>query len=74
MGSASQPFKAQWLLYVPPTLIINFAFCPQSVFMGFLWFLEQTAIISQNSINQLSIVMVKCLVLFQVRTEFLNII
>jgi hypothetical protein len=31
-------------------------------------------IISLNSINQLTFVMVKCGVLFEVRTEFLNII
>jgi hypothetical protein len=42
------------------------------VFMGFLRFLLQTAIISLNSINQLIFVMVKCGVLFEVRTEFLN--
>jgi hypothetical protein len=33
-----------------------------------------TAIISLNTINQLISVMVKCGVLFEVRTEFLNII
>jgi hypothetical protein len=32
------------------------------------------AIISLNSVNQLIFVMVKCDVLFEVRTEFLNII
>jgi hypothetical protein len=36
--------------------------------------LENTAIISLNSVNQLIVVMVKCGVLFEVRTEFLNII
>jgi hypothetical protein len=40
--------------------------------MGFVWFSEQTSIISLNSINQLIFVMVKCGVLFEVRTEFLN--
>jgi hypothetical protein len=34
--------------------------------------LTVTAIIYSNSINQLIFVMVKCGVLFQVRTEFLN--
>jgi hypothetical protein len=34
----------------------------------------KTAIISLNNINQLIFVMVKCDVLFEVRTEFLNII
>jgi hypothetical protein len=32
------------------------------------------AITSLNSVNQLIFVMVKCSVLFEVRTEFLNII
>jgi hypothetical protein len=32
----------------------------------------QTAIISLNNVNQLIFVMVKCGVLFEVRTEFLN--
>jgi D-alanyl-lipoteichoic acid acyltransferase DltB (MBOAT superfamily) len=43
------------------------------VFMGFVWFSLQTAIISLNNVNQLIFVMVKCGVLFEVRTEFLNI-
>jgi hypothetical protein len=31
------PFKAQWLLYVPPGLTFNnFTFCPNSVFMCFM--------------------------------------
>jgi hypothetical protein len=42
------------------------------VFIGFVRFSLQTAIISLNSINQLIFVMVKCGVLFEVRTEFLN--
>jgi hypothetical protein len=41
---------------------------------GFILFWEQTAIISLRSVNQLIFVMVKCDVLFEVRTEFLNII
>jgi hypothetical protein len=41
-------------------------------FKGFVWL--STAIISLNNINQLIFVMVKCSVLFMVRTEFLNII
>jgi hypothetical protein len=36
-----------------------------------VWFLLQTAVISLNSINQLSSVMVKCGVFFDVWTEFL---
>jgi hypothetical protein len=34
--------------------------------------LSLTAIVSLNGINQLIFVMVKCGVLFEVRTEFLN--
>jgi hypothetical protein len=44
------------------------------VFMSFALFSLQTAIISLNSVNQLIFVMVKYGVLFEVRTEFLNII
>jgi hypothetical protein len=44
----------------------------QFVFIGFAWFSLQTAIISLNNVNQLIFVMVKCGVLFEVRTEFLN--
>jgi hypothetical protein len=40
--------------------------------MGVAWFSEQAAIISLNSVNQLIVVMVKCGVLFEVRTQFLN--
>jgi hypothetical protein len=36
------------------------------------WLSVQTVIISLNNINQLIFVMVKCGVLFEVRTEFLN--
>jgi hypothetical protein len=32
------------------------------------------AITSLNSVNQLIVVMVKCGILFEVRTEFLNVI
>jgi hypothetical protein len=44
------------------------------VFMGFERLSLQAEIISLNSVNQLIFVMVKCDVLFEVRTEFLNII
>jgi hypothetical protein len=44
------------------------------LFVGFVWFSLQTGIISLNIINQLIAVMVECGVLFEVRTEFLNII
>jgi hypothetical protein len=40
----------------------------QSVFPGSAWLPQQTGIISLNSINQLIVVMVKCWVLFDVRT------
>jgi hypothetical protein len=42
--------------------------------MCFVWFSLLTAIISLNSINKLIYIMVKWGVLFEVRTEFLNII
>jgi hypothetical protein len=42
------------------------------VFVGFVWFSLWTAIIPLNSVNQLIFVMVKCSVLFEVRTGFLN--
>jgi hypothetical protein len=42
--------------------------------MDFVWFLLQTGIIYLNSINQLIFVMVKCGVLYEVRTAFLNIV
>jgi hypothetical protein len=41
--------------------------------MGLLWLSLQTTITSLNSITQMIFVMVKCDVLFEVRTEFLNI-
>jgi hypothetical protein len=40
--------------------------------MGSALFLEKTIIIFLNSINQLICVMVKCGVLFEVRTGFLS--
>jgi hypothetical protein len=37
-------------VYVTPTLTLrNFAFCPHSVFVYFLWFSEQTEIVFINS-------------------------
>jgi len=33
----------------------NTVFCPQSVFMGFVWISEQTAVISLCSINWLDV-------------------
>jgi hypothetical protein len=36
--NAHKPFKAQWLLYVPPGLTFsNSTFCQQCVFMWFVW-------------------------------------
>jgi hypothetical protein len=43
------------------------------VFTGSVQFSLYTAIISLNSVNQLMFTTVKCSVLFQVRTKFLNI-
>jgi hypothetical protein len=37
-----------------------------------MWFSMQTTTISLNGVNQLIFVKVKCGVLFEVRTEFLN--
>jgi hypothetical protein len=51
----------------------NSAFCPR-VKNGLLVIVRETAIVSQNSINQLVFVMVKCCVFFAVGTEFLRII
>jgi hypothetical protein len=42
--------------------------------MDFLRFPLSTTFTSINTINQLIFLMVKCGVLFQVRTEFLNVI
>jgi hypothetical protein len=40
-----RPFKAHWLLYVPPGLTLkNSTFCPHSVFMCAVWISEQTVI------------------------------
>jgi hypothetical protein len=44
------------------------------VFMDLVRFSVYTAIISLNSVNHLIFLMTKCGVLFEVRTEFLNII
>jgi hypothetical protein len=40
------------------------------VFVGFVWFFASTGIIFLNIVNKLIFVMVKCGVLFEVRTEF----
>jgi hypothetical protein len=44
------------------------------VSVAFVWLSEKTEMISLNSVNTFIAVMVKCVVLFEVRTEFLNII
>jgi hypothetical protein len=44
------------------------------IFISAVWLSVWTAIISLNSINQLIAVMVKWCVLFEVRTEFLDIV
>jgi hypothetical protein len=52
----------------------NSAFCPHNVFMCFVWVWEQTAIISQCSINWLVFITeTKCLYC-AVRTGYLNVI
>jgi hypothetical protein len=44
--------SSQWSLYVPPVLTFrNSTFCPQSIFVCFVWVSEQTAITSLYSIN-----------------------
>jgi hypothetical protein len=48
----------------------NSAFC----IFGICTILNIKKIISLNNVNQLIFVMVKCCVLFEVRTEYLNII
>jgi hypothetical protein len=56
-------FKAQWLLYVAPSLTFtNSVSCPHSVFMCFVWISEQTAIVSLHSSNwPVLITKVECL-------------
>jgi len=50
MSYFHKPFKAQWLLYVPPGLTFSSStFCPHNVFMCLVWISEQTAIISVYS-------------------------
>jgi hypothetical protein len=44
------------------------------IFMGSVWFSVHSPIVSLDSVNQLIFVMVKCGVLFDVRTELLSII
>jgi hypothetical protein len=70
--TAAWPFKAQWLLYVPPCLTFtNSTFCPHSVFMCIS---EQTAIISLYNINWLVCITETECVYCAVRTEGLNVI
>jgi hypothetical protein len=66
------PFKAQWLLNVPPCLTFtNSTFCPHSVFACFVWISEQTAIISLFSINWLVCITETECVYCAVRTVFM---
>jgi hypothetical protein len=44
---------AQWLLYIPPGLTHKFHVLPTQCILYFVWIWEQTAIISQYSINWL---------------------
>jgi hypothetical protein len=56
-GSLTIPFKAQWLLRVPPGLTFtNPTFCPHSVFMCFVWMSEQHAIIYMDCISWLVLI------------------
>lgn len=48
------------------------AFCSQSVYIGFIWFSELTAIILLSGINQYIFVTETRWVFFEVRVEFLN--
>ena len=66
---------AQWSLYVPPGVThTNSTFCPNSVFMCFVWISEQTAIISLYSINWLVFITETDSVYCAVRTGYLNVI
>jgi hypothetical protein len=70
-----KPFKAQWLLYVPPCLTFsNSTFCPHSTFMRFAWIWEQTAIISLYRINWLVFITETDCVYCAVRNGSLTII
>jgi len=65
-------FTAQWSLYVQPDLTFtNSTFCPHSLFMCFVWILEQTAIISLYSINWLVFITESECVYCAVRTRSL---
>jgi hypothetical protein len=56
-------FKGQMVLYVASALMFDdTAFWSQCIFMGTVLFSQQTAIISSNSIKQLTFVMSKCFV------------
>jgi hypothetical protein len=62
-----QPFEAQCLLCVPPASALeNFIFWPHSVGL----FMDQTAIISLHSINQLVLVIEMQCVFCELGTEF----
>ena len=73
-----------WLFFITETecllrgtdwvFIYNSTFCPQSVFMCFVWIWEQTAIISLYSINWLVFITETECVYCAVRTGHLNVI
>jgi len=68
-----KPFKAQWSIYVPPVLkFTNYTFCPQIVFICFVWIKELTAIISLYSPNWLFIVTEMGFVYCEVRNGYWN--
>jgi hypothetical protein len=61
--------------YVPPRLTLTTStFCPQSVFVCFVWIWEQTAIISLYSTNWLVLIIGRECVFCAVRAEPLNAI
>jgi hypothetical protein len=55
-------------------LVVNKLVTQRRVFIGFVRFLTVNKGIVLDTINQLMFAIVNCCVLFEVRTEFLNII
>jgi hypothetical protein len=75
MSTTKYPVPLILLNHLEPNYIYDLLY--QSVtlnfeFVGFHMFFTVNGIIFLNSVNQLIFVMVKCGVLFEVRTEFLN--
>jgi len=73
--SARLFFKAQWSLYVPPSLTFTtLRSAHTAVFMCFVWISEQTAIISLYNIKWLVFITETGCVYCAVRTGYLNLI